>query len=283
MDLSILAKKIKTYRNKNNLTQQELADKLKISRTTLSYYENASVEPNIYILINLAIELNCSLDDLIGFDIKSYYPPKNKNLSLETVLKNNLKDFQILKKQINEIHQKICTEDKCDTEISKEITPSIEDLRNEKLIDLKERYENKDYDNVTFIKQYGNVAAGLPSFACEEVEKLLYLPRKYFSSSFDYFALTVNGDSMNKLYEDGEVIIVKKTGLVSDGDIIIACISGEATCKEYYFNEDENKHELIPHSTNPKHKPQFYSDDEIMILGTIEYRLNDILDKEIDY
>lgn len=283
MDLSILAKKIKTYRNKNNLTQQELADKLKISRTTLSYYENASVEPNIYILINLAIELNCSLDDLIGFDIKSYYPPKNKNLSLETVLKNNLKDFQILKKQINEIHQKICTEDKCDTEISEEITPSIEDLRNEKLIDLKERYENKDYDNVTFIKQYGNVAAGLPSFACEEVEKLLYLPRKYFSSSFDYFALTINGDSMNKLYEDGEVIIVKKTGLVSDGDIIIACISGEATCKEYYFNEDENKHELIPHSTNPKHKPQFYSDDEIMILGTIEYRLNDILDKEIDY
>ena len=87
---------------------------------------------------------------------------------------------------------------------------------------------------------------------------------------------------MNEIYENGEIIIVRKTNLVNNGDIIIACISGEATCKEYYYDNFEKKHELIPHSTNPKHKPQFYSDDEIMILGVIEYRLNDILDKEID-
>nr|WP_280634249.1 S24 family peptidase [Clostridium perfringens] len=171
---------------------------------------------------------------------------------------------------------------KNDTEIADEITPSIEDLRNEKLISFEEEYKKKNYDNFTFIKQYGNVAAGLPIFACEEVERLLYLPQKYLRSSDDYFALTIKGDSMNNIYEDGEVIIVKKTGLANNGDIIIASILGEATCKEYYYDNFEKKHKLIPHSTNPKHKPQLYSDDEIMILGVVENRLNDILDKEID-
>ena len=171
---------------------------------------------------------------------------------------------------------------KNDTEIAEELTPSIEDLRNEKLISFEEEYKKKNYDNFTFIKQYGNVAAGLPIFACEEVERLLYLPQKYLRSSDDYFALTIKGDSMNKIYEDGEVIIVRKTGLVNDGNIIIASILGESTCKEYYYDKFEKKHKLIPHSTNPKNKPQSYSDDEIMILGVVEKRLNSILDKEID-
>ncbi len=85
---------------------------------------------------------------------------------------------------------------------------------------------------------------------------------------------------MNKLYENGEIIIVRKTSLVNNGDIIIACILGEATCKEYYFNKDDDKNELIPHSTNPKHKPQSYSNDEIIILGIVECSLNKILDKK---
>lgn len=172
--------------------------------------------------------------------------------------------------------------EKSDLEIADELMPNIDDLRNEKLRSLEEEYKNKGYKNVTRINKYGKVAAGLPIFACDEVEKLLYLPTKYFSSSSDYFALTIHGDSMNKIYEDGEVIIVRKTGIVNNGDIIIASILGEATCKEYHFNDDENKHELIPHSTNPKHKPQLYSNDEIMLLGVVECTLNYILDKEID-
>ena len=46
-----LGKKIKEYRKLNNITQQELANKLGISRSTLSYYENGEVEPNIYTLL----------------------------------------------------------------------------------------------------------------------------------------------------------------------------------------------------------------------------------------
>lgn len=369
MDWKVFADNLKKYRKENNLTQGDLAKRLNVSRSAISYYEKGTVEPSIYFLINLANEMNCSIDNLFGFnrevsielpknltkeelkpiekefkkeeieiDDPKYYLDKLKktllkvqrsyieldmskkradrmadelNMSkkradrmadeLEMSKKrtdrmyeelvrtfNREERFKEMLDELTELENKfnykfdIKVKGKNDTEIAEDLTPSIEDLRNEKLISFEEEYKKKNYDDITFIKQYGNVAAGLPNFACEEVERLLYLPQKYLRSSDDYFALTIKGDSMNNIYEDGEVIIVRKTGLVNDGNIIIASILGEATCKEYYYDKFEKKHKLIPHSTNPKHKPQLYSDDEIMILGVVEKRLNSILDKEID-
>ena len=342
MDWTVFANNLKKYRKENKLTQDDLAKRLNVSRSAISYYENGTVEPSIYFLINLANEMNCSIDNLFGFnrDVSIELPknltkedlkPIEKELKKEdfeiddpkyyleklkkTLLKvqrsyvelemskkrtdrmydelvrtfNREERFEEMLNELTELENKfnykfnIKNTGKNDVEIAYELTPNKEDLRNKKLKEWENQYKkNKDYKNITCINKYGNVAAGLPSFACEEVEKFLYLPQKYFSSAYDYFALTINGDSMNKIYEDGEVIIVRKQNYANNGDIIIACILGEATCKEYYFNDYEDKHELIPHSTNPKHKPQFYSDDEIMILGKVECRLNEILDREVD-
>ena len=384
MDWTVFANNLKKYRKENKLTQDDLAKRLNVSRSAISYYEKGTVEPSIYFLINLANEMNCSIDNLFGFnrdvsielpknltkeDLKpiekefkkedfeiddpKYYLEKLKKtlikvqrsyveldmskkrtdrmyeelemskkranrmadeLEMSKKRANRMADelemskkrtdrmydelvrtfnreerFKEMLNELTELENKfnykfnIKNKGKNDIEIADELTPNIEDLRNKKLIEWEKHYKkNKDYKNITCINKYGNVSAGLPSFACEEVEKFLYLPQKYFSPAYDYFALTINGDSMNKLYEDGEVIIVRKQNYAYNGEIIIACILGEATCKEYYFNEDEDKHELIPHSTNPKHKPQFYSDDEIMILGIVECSLNKILDKEVN-
>ncbi|MBO3424418.1 helix-turn-helix domain-containing protein [Clostridium perfringens] len=348
MNLNKLSEIIKKYRKENNLTQQQLADQLEISRSTLSSYENITAEPSLRFMHNFSQLLGCSIDELINSaeifknynfieTPHSFIPLKKRTIenkkqdldeseeilkeskNIAKKLKKTYDDFNfskhrldvtfdelaLSKRRLDRLYEESLTLvnreerlnkiiknlekltfnldiNKNDTEIADEITPSIEDLRNEKLISFEEEYKKKNYDNFTFIKQYGNVAAGLPIFACEEVERLLYLPQKYLRSSDDYFALTIKGDSMNNIYEDGEVIIVKKTGLANNGDIIIASILGEATCKEYYYDNFEKKHKLIPHSTNPKHKPQLYSDDEIMILGVVENRLNDILDKEID-
>ncbi|EPB8177123.1 S24 family peptidase [Clostridium perfringens] len=399
LDWKIFADNLKKYRKDSGLTQDDLAKRLNVSRSAISYYEKGTVEPSIYFLINLANEMNCSIDNLFGFnrevsielpknltkeelkpiekefkkseleiDNPKYYLEKLKKtlikvqrsyIELEMSKKRTDRiadEFEMSKKRTDRMYDELemskkrtdrmydelemskkrtdrmydelemskkrtdrmydelvrtfnreerfkemldeLTElenkfnykfelknkGKTDIEIADDLIQDISYLRNKKLEEFEENYKNKkNNDNITFIKQYGNVAAGLPSFASEEVERLLYLPQKYFCSSANYFALKIHGDSMNKLYENGEIIIVRKTSLVNNGDIIISCISGEATCKEYYFNKDQNKHELIPHSTNSNHKPQFYSDDEIMILGIVKCSLNDILDKEIDY
>lgn len=59
-------KQIKDLRIDNDLTQQELANKLNISPKTLARYENGDNEPSISTLIQLALIFNVSLDYIVG-------------------------------------------------------------------------------------------------------------------------------------------------------------------------------------------------------------------------
>lgn len=288
MDLKVLANKIKDYRHKNNLTQLELANKLKISRTTLSYYENASVEPNIYILINLATELNTSIDDLIGFNVNKNKSNQNEICDELSLLKNNYNDLKIIKDTVNKIYKRLSEENfyepkkkrKDNIEFSEDLIPNIEDLRENKVLEFKNKAKETK-NKYTHIPILGIVAAGNPSYACENILDNIYLPKGNFSSAFTYFGLKIKGDSMNELFEDGEIIIVRKTSLVHNDDIVIAFVGDEATCKEYYYDEKNNTINLIPHSTNSKHKKQVYSVDEVKIIGLVEGNLNNFLDSYI--
>ena len=76
-------------------------------------------------------------------------------------------------------------------------------------------------------------------------------------NSDNYFALKINGDSMNKLYKDGDYILVEKTSYVENGTPSIVCIENDyATFK--IFSKDESYIYLEPCSTNTKHKKQTY-------------------------
>ena len=57
-------KKIKSIRNKSNLTQQELADLAGISLRALSNYEGGTRVPPLEIMIRLAKALNVDIKDL---------------------------------------------------------------------------------------------------------------------------------------------------------------------------------------------------------------------------
>ncbi|MDV5116165.1 helix-turn-helix transcriptional regulator [Clostridium perfringens] len=70
IDWSTFSKNIKKYRKSQKLTQEDLANKLGISRSTLSYYEHGNIEPNIFVLITLSKLMNCSIDSLIGLSKK---------------------------------------------------------------------------------------------------------------------------------------------------------------------------------------------------------------------
>ncbi|MEG0364014.1 MAG: helix-turn-helix transcriptional regulator [Erysipelotrichales bacterium] len=53
-------------RKDNNLTQEEVAEKLDVSRQTISNWETGSAQPTIDKAIELAQLYNISLDDLVG-------------------------------------------------------------------------------------------------------------------------------------------------------------------------------------------------------------------------
>ena len=57
---------IKKLREENNLTQQQLADKLYVSRQTICRWENGSRCPDLITAKKLALELKVSMDELIS-------------------------------------------------------------------------------------------------------------------------------------------------------------------------------------------------------------------------
>lgn len=61
-----LSDNIKKLREERNLTQQQLADKLYVSRQTICRWENGSRCPDLITAKKLALELGVSMDDLVS-------------------------------------------------------------------------------------------------------------------------------------------------------------------------------------------------------------------------
>ena len=76
----------------------------------------------------------------------------------------------------------------------------------------------------------GNVAAGSPILAQECVEE--YVP--FDTNGEDCFALRIRGESMLKEgILPGDLVIVRRQETAVNGEIVIALIGDEATCKRY--------------------------------------------------
>ena len=64
--------RLKELRKKNGLTQQQLADALDITKSTVSYYERGERAPSPEILIKLANTFHISTDYLLGIEKTDY-------------------------------------------------------------------------------------------------------------------------------------------------------------------------------------------------------------------
>lgn len=65
------SKQLKGYREKRELSQEELAEKIYVTRQTISKWENNRTYPDIHNLIALSILFNITLDELIKGDLEA--------------------------------------------------------------------------------------------------------------------------------------------------------------------------------------------------------------------
>lgn len=96
---------IKSLRVDNDLTQQEIADALGITRSRYSNYENGINEPSLDILIRLSKLFNCSIDDLLKVKINTIIKSKIDIIITEepeTSLNLNEFNYSDLKKKLLE-------------------------------------------------------------------------------------------------------------------------------------------------------------------------------------
>ena len=67
-----LGSQIKKHRNELSLSQEELAEKVYVSRQTISNWENDNILPSIEMLVKIADFFSVSTDYLLGLDDKKY-------------------------------------------------------------------------------------------------------------------------------------------------------------------------------------------------------------------
>ena len=83
----------------------------------------------------------------------------------------------------------------------------------------------------------GRVTAGLPILAVEE--HIGYVPFEPAAGGGDYYALRIRGDSMTGAgILDGDLVIVRQDAQARSGDIVIALLEDEATCKTLNLTQD---------------------------------------------
>lgn len=87
-----LGKKILEYRKKKNLSQEKLAEKIDVTRQTISIWELGETQPNPEQLKLLSKELNVSVDELLDNDIKNILIERTNNT--EKIAKST---FNVLK------------------------------------------------------------------------------------------------------------------------------------------------------------------------------------------
>ncbi|AQN32177.1 LexA family protein [Mammaliicoccus sciuri] len=113
------------------------------------------------------------------------------------------------------------------------------------------------------------ISAGLPIYSEEHLIDYIYFATDKIDSGKDKFGLLVSGDSMDKIFQDGDIVVVEKDSVVENGQLGVVMVNGyNATVKRIRYNGDQVM--LIPESNNPNHFPQVYnSQDELKIVGKV--------------
>lgn len=120
--------------------------------------------------------------------------------------------------------------------------------------------------DTTNIPVLGSTAAGVPILAEENFNFEFSVPTSMLSSSGRFFALYVEGDSMEGAgIFDGDLAIIKQAEVANNGDIIVARVGDEnrVTLKRFYYTP----HAIELRPENPKYGSLFSQD--ITILGKL--------------
>ncbi|EGQ2944588.1 XRE family transcriptional regulator [Staphylococcus pseudintermedius] len=196
----IIAKNIRRFLDDSNMSQKKLAELINIKPSTLSDYLNLRSNPSHGVIQRIA--------DVFGVgksDIDTTYKDENS---------------------ITSIYDKL--------------TPPrqkrVLDFANEQLNEQNNKVLHINSHNIISeeVAVYGYASAGTGETLIDGVE----FTTQYNGHIPNHdFALQVNGDSMEPLFEDKEIIFVDKTKQINSGQIGIFVIDGEAYLKKVFISD----------------------------------------------
>lgn len=155
-------------------------------------------------------------------------------------------------------------------EFSDELVPKI-NFNNSTYIDTTE----EETVNVHFLNT--DIAAGEPiGYSDIDSKSFKKLKVRYpltKENADEFYILTVQGNSMNEIVDDGDDILVRSTKYVENGTIAVVNILDERECtlKYYYYDPIKRLITLKPKSYDPNYKDMVFDADEHNIVVQGEY------------
>ncbi|UUE18550.1 XRE family transcriptional regulator [Leuconostoc mesenteroides] len=201
----MFANNLKYLREKHNMDQLDLAIKLgRKSSSSVSEWEKGKYTPKIGVLNDIAEIFGVSITDLM-----------NKDLSLETESRDSL----------------VRIYDNLQPDRQRVVYETAEQQYNEQnnVVELPTNNE---------VEIYGAVSAGTGEYLLDGKPELVEYDGDVPAHDF---AVVVNGDSMLPLFDDKQIIFVKKTTEVRSGQIVIADYDQQAFVKKYVSDESGSR------------------------------------------
>ena len=130
-------------------------------------------------------------------------------------------------------------------------------------IEILDSEFNKNKDSFVSVPIVGNITAGSPILAVENIEDTFPIPSEYVHND-SVFMLKVRGESMigAGIY-DKDLILVRQQKDAKNGDIVVALIEDSATVKRFFKEKEYVR--LQPE--NPAMSPIYIK--EVSILGIV--------------
>lgn len=130
------------------------------------------------------------------------------------------------------------------------------------VLDYRDTERAVDYGAVQAVPIVGQVAAGAPILAAENIEATVPLPAELAGEQT--FILRVKGESMIEAgILDGDFVVVRQQRSANNGDIVVAMIEDEATVKRFFKEADRIRLQPENHTMEP-----IYSRD-VTVLGKV--------------
>ncbi|HDP2840153.1 TPA: helix-turn-helix domain-containing protein [Staphylococcus aureus] len=230
--------RLKQIMSERKISQSELSRRTGIGRNSISDYLNGKYEAKQDKVFELAKALNVNEAWLMGFVI-------SKNRKIE----NN--DIASIYSKLTPPRQK-----------------NVLNYANEQLDE-----QNTKGDNIVDINSYkqdriavnvnGCVSAGVGERLHGET---LFTEMVKAPIPPHDLALKVNGDSMEPMFKDGEIIFVEKTHNIKNGQIGIFIIEEEAYVKKVFVEDDR----LTLVSLNKEYRDlHFYRNESVRLVGKV--------------
>lgn len=243
MDLKdFIGLKIKEFRTGNRLTQEALAEKLGVTKQTVSRYEKGERKANQDVLFALCDIFEISIDD--------FFPSKNDSVKIT----GNTSDISVVYNQLHNDRQ---------IKVYDYATEQLNEQNN--VVNMSDyiQEETEWYE----VKFYGSVSAGTGLYLDDEHVETISFSSNMVPKGTD-FCLKVNGDSMESAFHDGDYVFIKRETDFRNGTIGAVIVNGEAYLKKIYITDDSIR--LV--SLNKKYKDIIVSeDDTLKYVGTVVF------------